>query len=65
MIQLANDPHASRSSDRAAPGDAGKAADSDARRSRTGHAWPFLSRYAARPSREENSPKPAANDSGS
>jgi hypothetical protein len=66
MIQLANDPHASRSFERAAAasGDA-KAATAEARRARSGHAWPFPSRYAARPVREENTHKPAAQDSGS
>lgn len=63
MIQLANDPNASRSFPRAAAND-GKA-EQDSRRSRTGHAWPFLSQYAARPARKENTEKPAANDSGS
>ena len=62
MIQLANDPNASRSFPRAAAND-GKP-DGDARRSRS-HAWPFLSQYAARPARPENAEKPAANDSGS
>lgn len=66
MIQLANDPNASRSFERAAAsGEAKAAAASDARRARSGHAWPFPSRYAARPAREENTHKPAAQDSGS
>ena len=67
MIELANDPHASRSFDRAAANDShgGKAAGVGAMRGRSGHAWPFPSRYAARPARDENSNKPAANDSGS
>ena len=64
MIQLANDPNASRSFDRAA-NDAGKERAADGRRVRSGHAWPFLSSYAARPARQENTDKPAANDSGS
>jgi hypothetical protein len=63
MIQLANDPHASRSFSRAAANDAGK--ESGEARQARGHAWPFLSRMDARPTREENSPKPAAKDSGS
>jgi hypothetical protein len=62
MIQLANDPNARRAP-RAANDD--KAGSSlDARRGRSGHAWPFLSRYAARPV-QQGSQKPAANDSGS
>jgi hypothetical protein len=64
MIQLANDPNASRSFARAAAND-GKAGLQDASRARNAHAWPFLSQYAARPARQENTDKPAANDSGS
>lgn len=66
MIQLANDPNASRSFRNAASGsDAAKAAGAGMPQGRPGHAWPFLSRYAARPVREDNPSKPAANDSGS
>jgi len=68
MIELANDPNSSRSFSRAAANDAGKDHGPDGRRVRSGHAWPFLSRYAARPGREENAIKPAAandNNSGS
>lgn len=65
MIQLANDPTASRAAYRAHQGDdAGKADAFEARRSRSGHAWPFPSRYMARPARQD-SHKPTANDSGS
>ncbi|MBG9389224.1 hypothetical protein [Caenimonas aquaedulcis] len=65
MIYLANDPAASRSGFRPEQGgDDGKAHSFDARRSRSGHAWPFPSRYAARPARQD-SQKPAASDSGS
>jgi hypothetical protein len=64
MIQLANDPTASRSF-RPGPGAAdGKESTFDPKRSRTGHAWPFLSRYADRPARQE-SEKPNARESGS
>jgi hypothetical protein len=68
MIQLANDPHASRSFQRAAAndGDAGKALAAESQRARSGHAWPFLSRYAAQPARrQESSDKPAAHENGS
>ena len=67
MIQLANDPHASRSFQSAAANDsdAGKALAAESRRSRSGHAWPFLSRYAAPPARGLDSDKPAAHPSGS
>lgn len=64
MIQLANDPKAARFFPRAAAND-GRPEGHDARRARSGHAWPFLSQHAARPARQENSDKPAANDSGS
>lgn len=63
MIQLANDPNASRTFHRAAANDPGK--DAEGRRVRSGHAWPFPSRYTERPLRSEDSRKPAANDSGS
>jgi hypothetical protein len=66
MIELANTKNASRSFQRAAAndGDAGRDARLGAR-ARSGHAWPFLSRYAVRPGNEKASDKPAANDSGS
>lgn len=62
MIQLANDPNASRNN-RAAQND-GKPSNFGPQRNRTGHAWPFLSRYAARPAQQGNQ-KPTASDSGS
>jgi hypothetical protein len=66
MIQLANDPNASRSFQRAAANDSdGKEPGADGRRGRAAHAWPFLSPHAARPARPDDSDKPAANDSGS
>lgn len=59
MIQLANDPNASRSSRAfAADGKAGSAAE--APRARSAHAWPFLSRHAERPATPGDNPKPAA-----
>jgi hypothetical protein len=65
MIQLATDPTASRNGYRPAPGDEeSKAGAFDPRRSRSGHAWPFLSRHADRPARQANQ-KPAASNSGS
>ena len=63
MIQLANDPNASRASYRPAQSEA-KDPNFGPQRARSGHAWPFLSRYAARPAQQENQ-KPAASDSGS
>ena len=63
MIQLANDPNASRASFRPVQSEA-KDPNFGAQRARSGHAWPFLSRYAVRPAQQENQ-KPAASDSGS
>jgi hypothetical protein len=63
MIQLANDPNASRTSYRPEHSEA-KGTNVTAQRSRSGHAWPFLSRYAARPGQQDTQ-KPAASDSGS
>lgn len=63
MIQLASEATASRTSNRPGQSD-GKGATLDARRGRTGHAWPFLSRYATRSSQQQTQ-KPTANDSGS
>ena len=62
MIQLANDPNASRTSWR--PVAADKAAR-DSRRGRPGHAWPFLSPHALRPAAQAEGPKTPRNDSGS
>ena len=62
MIQLANDPNANRPSLRSEQSD-GKGSQLDRNR-RGGHAWPFLSRYAAKPTQQETS-KPRASDSGS
>ena len=66
MIQLATDPNASRTGFRAATGDEeeGKTQSFEARRARSGHAWPFPSRYAAGPARKD-SQKPSASDAGS
>jgi len=65
MIQLANDPNASRPLQSAESSGEAKAVASADRRVRSGHAWPFLSRYAARPARDENTDKPAAQQKGS
>lgn len=65
MIQLANDPDANRSFQRAAGGSEAKASATQERRVRGGHAWPFVSQYAAPVARKENTDKPAAQNSGS
>lgn len=62
MIQLANDPNASRNSWRS--GNDEKAAANAPRRSRSGHAWPFLSPHARRPAQQDSAKVPR-NDSGS
>jgi hypothetical protein len=62
MIQLANDPNASRTGNR--PEKSAKESNPGAQRGRNGHAWPFLSKYAARPTQQDNQ-KPNANHSGS
>ncbi len=62
MIQLATEPTASRMSYRPAAND-GKAAERETQRTRVGHAWPFLSRCATRPSQQEGR-KSAATDNG-
>ena len=63
MIQLANDPNASRMSWRPnAQGE--KSPTEEQRRRRTGHAWPFLSPHANRPERPAANQTPT-NDSGS
>jgi hypothetical protein len=58
MIQLATDPNASRLNWRPAAAD-GKENPLDARRARSGHAWPFISRHAERPATQENKRTPS------
>ncbi|HZY17270.1 MAG TPA: hypothetical protein VFE82_02260 [Ramlibacter sp.] len=63
MIQLANDPNASRMSwRRTGEGEKPEAADQPRRRG--SHAWPFISRQAQRPERPSGAQNPS-NDSGS
>jgi hypothetical protein len=68
MIQLANEPTASRTGYRPVARSEGKGSSFETQRGRPGHAWPFLSRYAARPSKQDgptNAPPTAtAADSG-
>ena len=63
MIQLATEPTASRMSYRP-PASDGKGSTHEIQRGRSGHAWPFLSRYATRPSQQEGL-KNVDHDSGS
>lgn len=61
MIQLATDPNASRSNWRPAAAEA-KDNPLAARRPRSGHAWPFISRHGERiPALQENKPTPGSN----
>jgi hypothetical protein len=48
MIQLANDPNASRMGSRPAQSES-KGRGPEHARSRSGHAWPFISRHSGRP----------------
>lgn len=65
MIQLANDPNASRTSGRpGAQADKPGSTEEQQRRRRSGHAWPFLSPHASRQERPAANPTPS-NDSGS
>jgi hypothetical protein len=62
MIQLATDPNASRSQWR--PAAEPRENTPAARRARTGHAWPFISRHGERLAPPKES-KPTPSDSGS
>ena len=63
MIQLATDPNASRSNWRPAAADA---KDSPlARRNRSGHAWPFISRHAERVAVQQDPKRTPSTDTGS
>lgn len=53
MIQLATDPHASRSPWRPAGAD-GRENPLAASARRSGHAWPFISRHGERPTPTDN-----------
>jgi hypothetical protein len=64
MIQLATDPNASRSNWRPAAAEA-KDGALVTRRPRSGHAWPFISRYAERPPVPQESKQTPSSDSGS
>jgi hypothetical protein len=64
MIQLATDPNASRNNWRPAPAD-GKESPLSARSSRSGHAWPFISRHADHRPVAQQAPKQTRGDSGS
>ena len=63
MIQLATDPNASRLNWRSQPA-GGAESPLAAKRGRSGHAWPFISRHAER-SAPQQAPKRTSGDSGS
>ncbi|MFC5496403.1 hypothetical protein ACFPOE_02570 [Caenimonas terrae] len=62
MIQLANDPNASRMGSRPAQSD-GKGRSLEHARSRGGHAWPFISRHSGRTAPSAASRSPSSSDS--
>jgi hypothetical protein len=62
MIQLATDPQASRSNWRPA-GEAKENSLATPRRS--GHAWPFISRYGEQPAPQDSKRTPSTDESGS
>jgi hypothetical protein len=63
MIQLATDPNASRSDWR--PTAESKEATAAARRPRSGHAWPFISRHGERAAGTQDHKRTPSSDSGS
>jgi hypothetical protein len=67
MIQLATDPTASRTGFRPAQSaEETRQPTLETRPGRTGHAWPFPSRYAARPGSQEGWPRTGtSSESGS
>lgn len=64
MIQLATDPNASRTNWRPAASEARDDALA-ARRPRSGHAWPFISRYTERTNAQQDVKRTPNSDSGS
>jgi hypothetical protein len=64
MIQLATEATAGKTSYRPVAQGAGKGSPGT-QRGRAGHAWPFPSRYEARPAKQDGPTKNAGNDSGS
>lgn len=64
MIQLATDPNASRANWRPTASEA-KDATLASRPTRSGHAWPFISRYAERTTGSQEPKRTQSSDSGS
>jgi hypothetical protein len=63
MIQLATDPNASRGQWRPAAAQAGQASPVSPRR--TGHAWPFISRYGELTPAPQELKRPPKSEGGS
>ena len=63
MIELANAPSEGRKSERPLQDEGKASASFESQRGRSGHAWPFLSRYAKPEARDGR--KPTAGASGS
>ncbi len=64
MIQLATDPNASRSNWRPAAAE-DKESPLAVRPARSGHAWPFISRYDERSTSSHDAKRPQSSESGS
>ena len=64
MIQLATDPNASRQNWRPAAADAKQVSEA-ARRPRSGHAWPFISRHGERAGAQQDTQRTPSSESGS
>ena len=64
MIQLATDPNASRSNWRPAAAEARQASPVTPR-SRSGHAWPFISRYGELTPTPQETKRPPKSEGGS
>ena len=65
MIQLATDPNASRSKNWHPASAQGRDETLNARRQRSGHSWPFISRYAERSPGSQETQRTPTSDSGS
>jgi hypothetical protein len=65
MIHLASDPTASRSMNWQASSAEDKGQSPQARRARSGHAWPFISRYVDKPAGQEQPRRTSASQHGS
>ncbi|MES2937109.1 MAG: hypothetical protein V4864_05480 [Pseudomonadota bacterium] len=60
MIHLASDPTASRMNWQPTSAEEDKGQSAQARRARSGHAWPFISRHTDKPNGQEQARQPAS-----